>query len=372
MLSRGATPQVANPMVRYVNCTINNLTGAANRYAIFDVQYDRNIIGNAGEFLMSMVSFSLPLQNLPLFIFPVVPNQSNPNLSTIQVGIAPNIPSANIANNTAAPAFSGNLVPLIWQTQELGLVTPVQNGAAQVVDPYYWMYSYEHFVNLTNVAVEKAFVNMGNISGAGNFPVFSYTNTTNTFSWSIPTALAGNTFGGAAGYTVVWNTAFDNLVNNFNTINDGLNPNTFYLEDTLSAVDKTVGGNIVLAQDYPTTDSFNSVQRILCLSESIPVALDYFAAPSGQQGLTGLSNTERIVVDVSLDFDSNPGAQRSTYVYEPKIYQLSDLESTLPLSRISLHFMWSDALNNLYEIPLKSSDVVNAKIGFYKKSMNYL
>jgi len=381
MLSRSAVPYTGNPLVRYVNVTLNNPLGVANRNATFDVTYDRAILNNAGENLCAVVSFSLPLQGLPLFIFPVAANNANPNYSTLEVGICKNITAANIAAGTLQ-TFSGNLTSLKWQTQELGLPVPTQNNATlQVISPYYYCYSYEHFVNLVNIAMRKAWTTAGHPGtnrGNASCPVISYDDTKSTFKWDLPAAFTANvadgnvilTGGAPAGWSVCWNESFDNLVNNFNTINDGAGH--YILEDTLAPLTNTVAGNLILNQDYPTTDAFNSAQRIICLTSSIPIAADYFAAPYGQNSLGGLSNTEKVLVDVSLDFDNNVGAQRSVLVYSPGIYQISDMESTLPLQRISLKFMWADSLNNFYEIPLKSSDTITCKLGFFSKKLPFV
>jgi len=371
MISRGSVPQSINPLVRYVNVTINNPGNIPNKTVTFDTTYDRSILNVCGENLCAVVNFSLPLQSLPLFIFPIEPNQANSRKSRLQVGVCHNVSAAQIAAG-AEVAVTGNSVALTWQPQELGLAIPTQNQTTQVVTPYYYCYSYEHFVNLTNDAVQSAWTNEATPGGPGNYPRFRYNEDQHTFSWIVPTAFSGNVGGGAAdGWSVCWNEDFDNLVNNFNTINTG---GQFILEDTLSALTNTVSGNIILSQDYPTTDSFNSAQRIICLTNSIPIAADYFAAPynQSQYGGSGLSNTEKVLVDIPLDFDNNVGAQRSVLVYNPGIYQISDMESSLPLTRINVKFMWCDSLNNFYEIPLKESDTVTIKLGFFSKRLPFV
>jgi len=369
MLTRGAAPYSGNPLIRYVNVTINNPTGAANKTAEFDWTYDRSILQNAGEHTVSVVSFSLPLQNLPLFVFPIEPNQAYRDLSTLQVGLCHNLTQAQIAAGLSV-AVTGNTIPLRWVPQELGLVLPVQDKATQVVTPFYYCYSYEHFVNIVNDAIQDVYINVATPANPTGPPEFSYDDDKHTFRWRVPTAFAGNTTGSALdGWSVCWNEAFDNLVNNFNTIKVGT---TFILEDTLAQETNTVAGNVVLNQDYPTSDAFNSAQRILCTTTSIPIAADYFAAPYGQENTGGLSNTEKVLVDVSLDFDNNVGAQRSVLVYAPNLYQISDMESTLPLNRISLKFEWLDSLNNRYSIPVSKGDTIICKLGFFSKKMPYL
>lgn len=376
MLSRPAANISRGPLIRYVNLTINNPLGEANREANFDVTYDRNILAEAGENTCAIVNMALPLQGLPLFIFPIVPGQANAKLSSLQVGVCQNLSQAQIAAGTSA-TVTNNITALTWIPQQMGLSAPVQTtgNVTQVITPYYYCFAYEHFVNLVNIAMVASWIAAGGagVFGAGNYPIFSYNETTNLFSWALPQAFVDA--GGAGTWSICWNAAFDNLVNNFNTIDNSASytGGFFILEDIKSYQYLPAVTTQTHTQDYPTTDSFNSAQRIVVLTNAIPIATDYFPAPFGSQLQSGgLSNEERILVDLSLDFDNNVGAQRSTFVYNPQIYQLSDMESTLPLRRISVRVMWCDNANNFYPIPLAKGDTVTIKLGFFNKGLSVL
>ena len=359
------------PVIRYVNVSMNNPQGVAGTTATYDVQYDRNIVTNCQDNFMSVVNMSLPLQNLPLFIFPVVPNQSNPNLSTLIVGIAQNATQSNIQNGISAPVvnYPQNL---IWVPQQLGLPLPTQdNPVIQNISPYYYCFSYQWFVDLVNTAIAASWAaaNTAQSTTLGIVPVFSYNANTHTFSWTLDTTFTDNATGSPPGWTVFWNQAFDSLVNNFVTIEN--TTDQFLLENVLSRETNKSGTTITIPQDYPTTDNFNSAERIVVLSTSIPVVPDFFASTYTQQqgGGQGLSNFERVLVDVSLDFDNNVGAQRSTFVYNPTLYQYTDLQTSLPLTRISLKCQWVDSLGNFYDIPLVRGDVATVKLGFFNKGL---
>lgn len=370
--TRKAVVESSDPLIRHVNLTINNPEGAVNKCADTDITYDYPIMNNCGEHMCAVVNFALPMQNLPLFIFPVEPNQANINQSILQVGVCHNMEPGNIASGNIEPASfqTRTLTNLTWIPQEMGLVKPVQNQERQVITPYYYCYSFEHFVNLTNTAVQTAWDTAGNPGGAsGNYtnaPKFSYDDSLKTFYWTLPSEFTGNAVS-STGWSVCWNEDFDNLVNNFNTIENG---NVFILEDVKSAETNTnVSGNIVLYQDYPTTDYFNSAERILVTTTSIPIAEDLFPGPTGQY--QGLSSRERILVDVNLDFDNNITAQRSIlkFVAKTELLQMNDCISTLPLQRISVKFRWVDSLNNVYDIPVSKGETVTCKIGFYNKKL---
>lgn len=376
--TRAATVQSSDPLIRHVNLTISNPDGLQNRLAETDVNYDVALVNNAGEHMCGVVNFALPMQNMPLFIFPVEPNKgsgtdsANINTSTIQVGVCHNMNSnwleaGNVMSASILPRWT---VPLTWVPQKMGAQKTAQNQTRQVITDYYYCYSFEHFVNLVNTAVQSAWNTAGHPGGAANTtpyaPKFGYDDAFKTFNWRLPSEFTGNALS-STGWSVCWNTDFDNLVNNFDTIENG---NIYILEDTLSALTNTdATGNIHLYQDYPTTDYFNSAERILVTTTSIPIASDYFPGPVGQY--QGLSARERILVDVNLDFDNNITAQRSILKYEPAtdIYQMNDIMSTLPLQRISVKFRWVDTLNNVYDIPVSKGETVTCKIGFFNKAL---
>lgn len=364
MVSRGAVPRVQDPLVRHVNLTINNPSGAAAINAEIDTTYDTAILHNASENMCAVVSFTLPMQNLPLFVFPVEPNQTpNVNVSTLQVGVCHNMVQANVDAGQAV-AVTSYTTPLTWVPQKMGQIMPIQNQTRQVITPYYYCYSFEHFVNLVNDAIDTTYTLAG--SPGLSKPEFSYDDALKTFTWTIPTAFSGNVVASATGWSVCWNEDFDNLVNNFNTIENG---DLYILEDTNSALTNTVGTDIILSQDYPTTDYFNSAERILVTTTSIPIAQELFPGPTGQY--QGLSNRETILVDVNLDFDNNVTSQRSIlkYVNSTDMLQMNDMISTLPVQRIGVKFRWVDSLNNVYDIPVSKNEVVTCKIGFYNKKL---
>lgn len=376
MISRSAAPSHSNPLIRYVNLTINNPAGVSGLKAEFDHTYDRDILENAGEHMCAIVNFAIPLQNLPLFIFPVELDQAaGPSqVSTIQVGVCHNMVGSELI--TGAPkAVTHDLTALTWVPQDLSYSALAQNATGQrvpLVSPYYFGYSYEHFVNLVNVAVQTSWVAESSPGGSGNFPVFTYNESTNLFGWILPDAFA-DAVSSATGWSVCWNEAFDNLMNNFNVINNPQVQGTpFYmLENVLSRLNNRNAADdaTVLTQDYPTTDSFNSAQRIVVLTNSIPVAVDYFPSQYNQLQAGGLSNTQRVLADISLDFNNSVAYQRSVLVYDPVKFQYSDLQSTLPLRRVGLRIMWADAQNNFYDIDVPKTDTITLKLGFYSKKL---
>ena len=353
-----------DPLVRYVNVTINNPTDEVNRCAEFDVTYDRNIIDKASDHMVGVVNATLPLQDLPSFIFPIQPGQSNPNLSTLQVGISKNIPQVYLDAGNTLPTVDHTLTNLIWVPQELGLSAPDQtNTTVQKISPYHFGYSFEHFVNVVNTAVHTAW----NAEGSpGIQPEFSYDDTDHTFSWKLADSFIDDTT--ANTWSVCWNKDFDVLVNNFNSIENTLSDGSkqYILEDVKSRKTNTVSANLIATQDFPTIDAFNGVERLLILTQAIPIASDYFPSQYLQEQSGGLSNTERILLDVPLQ------GSTGDFRYNPDLYQLNDLQSTLPITRIGLKLKWADSLNNFYDIAVNQQDNITVKLGFFSKKLPYI
>lgn len=366
-------------LIRYVNLTINNPTGQPNINASFDQNYERDIIKSPNNYLLSVVSATVTMQNTPLFIFPVETNQAAAagQLGTMKVGVCYNMDPSNIANGTYEAVFN-QMQNLIWIPQEMGLSPSVQSSTGPMtVTPYYYVYSYEWFVNLVNTAMQTAWAAAGSPGGVGKYPVFSFDETTKLFSWNLPVDFmdaAGPTYG----WSVCWNEDFDNILNNFNVIDNGgsrpwIYPNgIFILEDVKTRPNHLVSTNMIVAQDYATTDNFNSAQRLVILTNSIPTAVEYFPATYAQSlnGNTAqLSSTRNILVDIPLDFDNNITFQRSTLVYSPREKQYADLQTSAPIRRISVQAQWVDRQNQFYDIPIRKSDVVTVRLMFIHKSL---
>lgn len=364
-----STPmQQKGPMTRYVNIAIQNPNGNVNQMAEYDATMNGDILPKGEDYMVAVPSFSLPLQNLPLFIFPIEPNQATATKSTLQIGVCKNMTQAQVNAGTTQTLsdLGGNLVPLTWVPQTMGISLPVQNESKQVISPAHYCYSFEHFANLVNTAVSAAWTAASTPGGAGKAPVFAYSEVSHTFAWQLDDAFVDAVTGTATdGWTVCWNTEFDNLLNNFNTIES--TQGLFLLENQLSRLTNTAGTTVFLPQDYPTTDYFNSVERIVCVTDSIPIVQDYMPANTSQP--QGISAKQSILCDVSLDFDNDPGAQRSTLVYNPPQWLWSDIKSPLPLRTINLRFLWLDSRNNAYPIYVSKTDTITVKLAFYHKSM---
>ena len=156
----------------YINATIDN-PGQGNvldrKAARYNVSFDQPLLNKADDYYLAVVKFQIPLQALPLFIFPIKPNQANPNLSPLSIGVCETEDPTTIPSPPLSVGFDS---PVIWIPQDYSQLVPTQNQNFQVVTPYYYCFSYAHFVYIVNQALLTAWTAATSPGGAGNNPYF--------------------------------------------------------------------------------------------------------------------------------------------------------------------------------------------------------
>src|SRR6266404_5056867 len=130
----------------------------------YNVTKTQPIIERANEYYVTVIKFDIPLKSLPLAIMPIIPNQGNPNLSTLVVGIR----SAGV-----------NYLRNVIYVPTINLPPPVQNAPNQVITPYYYIYTYQNMISMINTALAGAFADSGL---AGTAPYYIYDSTTELIS----------------------------------------------------------------------------------------------------------------------------------------------------------------------------------------------
>ena len=354
----------------YLNVTMDNGGSTENVPARTFINYDQNLIPKATDFYCAVVKFEIPLQSLPLFIMPIQPNQVNPNLTTLQVGICEVTPTLPGNNPPLTPQF---MQPVIWETQNYNIPVPIQDQPFQVVTPYYYDYSYEHFVYLINKALNAAWVAGGSL---GAVPYFFYDVDTKIINLIMPQSF--QTAGGGLGWTVCVNQNLNYYMQSFDFHKVNIaGTSRFEIATGELATNRTYwapppyGNNTastyLIQQEYPSNDYINSVRKIILITNNIPVRKEYFPAPNVAQ--SGLTSFLGIMSDFNLDNNNIAGAQRSTAIYSANLYNLIDLVTEIPIRQIDLQIFWADNKNNLYPVTLGPNDVANIKLGFFSKSL---
>lgn len=309
------------------------------------------ILDKASDYYCSVIRFDLPLNIVPLYIFPIIPNQANPNLSPMIIGV-----------RTGGVNFSQNLIYVANNPY----TAPSQVGAiTQVITPYYFVYQYQNLIDSLNTALAAAFVAAGS-PGGGTAPYFFFDPVTQFIN-----LIANNTFITAPA-TLFWNESLNNYLDAFHVNFLGYNQpqgRVFdFIFDTgnnfLAPVPPFIAGDRKYSQQYNVINYWSSLRKIIITSNSIPIQNEF--TPSNN---SGISATLPIITDFvpSLEF---AGQGRSiAYYYPTGQYRLVDMKSDLPLYTIDFKVYWQDKHGNTYPLNISIFQQGSIKLAFLKKSI---
>lgn len=309
----------------------------------------------------------------------------NPNLTNYVIGICPNNQPGSkngVLPYTAVPAFTENAI-----------FSPNNQFISTNDIRYPYIYSYEVYTQLLNVALYTSWVKAGSPGGASAFPYLSYDPETEFLTFIMPAAFVNeNVISANKGWTICFNNEFQTVapsypiyLSNDPAFVDGryeINTNQFqgvelgpptpgvsvgYDRYFLGPATTFAVTTYIVTQDFQTVDYINSARKIVIVTNSMPVRKEYFPPPNTIN--SGASNTIPIMSDFQLNLDNVAGAQRSVAIYESDIYRLIDLISDTPMKRIDIQLFWADQNNNLYPIYLTANDTATLKLGFFSKAL---
>lgn len=351
----------------YVNVVINNSSGS-NRdiegsiAAEYQVTKTIPILSRCDDYYCSVIRFDVPLDAVPLFIMPIVPNQANPNLTPLIIGIR--------IGGVDFPQ------PLIYVPQPGIPGPPLQNLPIQNITPYYYIYEYQILINMLNRALSLALV----ASGLGASNAYFYLDTVseeiNLVVDIIPFAfIATNGLPNPIPPAVIFmNSSLETYLNALQA--DFVGPNANGRDYVFNLVRFGLDNNIPpfnigavatqrrFSQEYSTLALWSSLRKIVIVSNSIPILPEF--TPSTN---SGISSTLPILTDFVPNIE-DAGEVRSIAFYNPQSqYRLVDMMSSEQLNTIDLKIYWQDIQQNIYPIYITRFQQASVKLGFFKKKL---
>ena len=163
-----------DPDILYLNLDVINNTTAdlgptvRDPFLRFMETRDAPIIKHANKFQFSIVRFTVNGANLdlPLFIPTIKVGQPNPNLTEYEMAISytQQFQTTDVGAVTINAAPPVNAVIYIPETQNAALAPTPQppltvQDLGSGISRYYWVYTYQHFVDLVNTALQTAHAN---------------------------------------------------------------------------------------------------------------------------------------------------------------------------------------------------------------------
>jgi hypothetical protein len=344
----------------YVNLEIYNSTNQLIN-ADFNQTFNQNVLERPSDYELSIVRFSSPGTNIPIFIFNTTSNYYTVTLSDATGNYQASL--ALIREDFRDPASTN------------------------------YIFSYQNFVNMVNVAFAKAYAALlvGNPGTTAPSPPFmTFNPTEDVLRISYPqTGYSKQVFSAtgatdSAGTKVYMNASLFGYFESFPSryygggqlagkdvqllvYDDGDNNLVVGVAGTNGVYKSTTNPNLpmgpyyMMEQDYSTLYLWNDFSSIVITSNTIPVNKEYLPKINGQV------NVQPILTDFQPNVQSGPDA-KSTLQYLPSgEYRVIDLVSDAPLNQFQFSVYWTDHTQTLYPLKLSPSDYVSIKILFRKK-----
>lgn len=364
----------------YVNISFvkNPKNDSASIPLIYNVDKNRIIVNDPENYYATVVKFDIPLSSIPVCIMPIVPNQApddtNPNLSTLQIGI----------QNGEGTQFMANLE---YDATE-PFPVPVQNDITQVITPYYFIYSYTRMIGFINEALLVA--NFLAFASLDNAPYFVYNSETGLISLIVPAK-----FNVDGGPLIIFNEPMFQYLDAFvtssvapfnNTVDDIFKFNIFGVVNesygyvptgnlpptpTASTDPPTPPAWYKLTQEYQSVQAWSPIRKILFETNLIPINTEFTPPINNTLNNSGVANSQSILTDFTPQINK-PGDSRSTAFYSPSgigNFRLVDLLSSSPLTKIDMTLKWQDIANNVFQLIIPSFQQANIKIAFIRKDL---
>jgi len=344
----------------YLNILIPNNIPSTNPFpqaiqAVYDESLTQPVLADPSKYYASIIRFSMPLDTIPFFSFPLDRSQTNANLSQLLIGITNNV-------GVDFPAF----VTYIPQNDYPPPVTTDPTFSyGQSISPYYFIYSIQPFINMINTALLAAYTAS---TVGGGAPFYVYNPATQLIGLVVTAGFL------ATGAKIYMNNYLKNYLDSFpfyskNSIQTGAYRYTHNL-DTLP-YGAPVGGPYEFLEEYNSLDLWFDIRKIVVTSSSLPVIPEASPSfvPDASYGTNGSANYSPIVTDFVISYN-NINDVSSVLVYEPSPqYRLVNMSSQSPIQRLNFSFFWLSKNGTLYPVFLSPNNSITMKIGFFKKDL---
>jgi hypothetical protein len=354
------------------------------------------------DYFLSVVRFTIDSPNLPVFIPVPIVGQSNVNktIYTVTIMGASNIPYKEsviwIPDNKYIPVPPG----------------PVTQKMISPSSPYYYCYSYQHFVDCINIALAAAATAAGITSAAGGPPYIYFDANTRLFQLGGALSLYRTKTDGdilAPGtHNIFFNVPLLNLLSSLPakyvagkvTVagpNDNKQMDYKMILSTGSDIAGLTGqpyitnvrrrpfptapipnqNDVFAIQEYSTLSLWSPVTAILFKTTLLMTAPENMSTPivyqNNNQDINETSqNAEILNILVDHYAPLTDGTEYKPYIYyEPTgEYKLTDLYGREPVDAIDIQVYWRDSFGNLVPFYLGLGCSSTLKILFRKKIFN--
>lgn len=354
-------------------------SGLSSIAASYDATKTIALLEKCSDFYCAVIRFVIPLNSVPLYIMPIIPNQGNANLTPFVITI--------FYNGVAYPQS------VLFLSEHADISPPIQNQPVQVITPYYFVNTYSVFINMINISLQLA-LNASGIQAL--FPGiklawFSYDPAVQLITLYVHDLFTESLtpFPPLTSQPLIYiNTPLQSYLSSFNYIYYGSNkPNgmeyEFVLElrigttPELPIPDQAYGlyntTPVVpplywkFTEDYITVEQWSSLRKIIVSSSSIPIVNEYI--PVANNSNSSVTASFPILTDFTPQIQNSGDAKSIAYYVPPGQYRLIDMISDNPLRKVDIKIYWQDKNSNIFPLEIGTFEQAEVKLGFFRKSL---
>lgn len=357
----------------YYNIIINHDPnfGNAPSPAIYNSTQTQKILDKSDDWHVAVIRFTIPGQEIPIFICPIQEGilQADRNLTPFSVTL-----------RFSGTDFFQNLI-YVPDNNQTPPPPPSQNNGKQSITPYYYIFTYQHFIDITNKALSDAFSALKTafpLAPQTEAPYFIYNSTTQLISLVVETSYAGITpieiYINAN--LLTFYEAIEVFFLGYNQVNGKDfrfvikdNINNTYFKQLPNVAPPATPAYFIFTQEYNTITYWNGFRNIVFIATVLPIQSEYVPQKNNQGSQTGATSTLAILTDFEplLEFG---GETRSIFqFYVQGQYRWVDLLSSQPLKQFSLSIFWQDIDQNLYPLTIPINESATIKLLFERKKL---
>lgn len=313
--------------------------------------------GNTQDYIMSVVKFDIPTDQIPIQIFPTLDG------------------SLNDSDYTVTISWNGfdRRVRLVWSTQD-DLATipspPYSSSQKSFYLRYYSLVTFEHFMSLINqalLAAHGAIVSDGAPANPDQPPFLYYDSNTRLISLYGPPAYVSNAF---PPIQIFFNSSLysnfrNSLPNVFTNLTDPLGKDFQLLVINKNFVNDVVVNGLhyfIMTQEFSALSLMFSFTAIILTTNGLPIRNEWLNFQgTNTNGYLGILSEFSVIFDTGLEL-------RNNVIYLPTAqFRYTTLQSNLPIQNIDMQFFWKSKTGELFPIYLSAFREGTVKILFEKK-----
>ena len=350
---------------------------AGNRYATFRQQYDKALVKNAEDYILSIDRFNIPMTAVPIFIF----NNSY------------EIRSGSVYYNYYGVSLSYNGVytdvhHLQYIAGSTNITVYDPNNPDNTDPMYYYVWNVSIFLKMINNALTEAFTTLGGLvtlPAHSVAPFFTIDYSTYTLKYYAQSDFY-DTDTLATPICVYINTNLWNMLKGFTYLIIGglVTPAADGRDAQMLCFDQynntdTIGGTATYNDYYVMTCEFgaatiiswNVAKGFFITSNNLPVRTEYApcikATYDNSTQIYNIVNSNTAIstpIICSFDFvysNIEPFPLNAQYILNSP-YKIIDLIGTSPINNIDMAVYWFDNLNNAYPLKFYRNEAMSIRI----------